>query len=578
MSRPGALGGVPVPTFVGTARRPGGARTCPGAVCTLCELGARPAPTFVAPAGNRRSPGRTGVAAPPRLRCVFYGEGEEGRLREAFGSGPVRVWKWWWEHRHRIGDWFLAVCAFPWTALFDIAPSGGLATGPTAVLVTLGGLPLPVQLGVGLVLGLVIPAGVSVLLVIRRSRPEWLLAVSAALLLLLGNPVPAMLALYTYASWFQDRRRLATWTVVIVVAGAVAFSLSNAPKTASVFFLLTGVALPLTLGLWVGTRRQLIGNLRERAARLEREQYLMADRAINAERTRIAREMHDVVAHRVSMMVLQAGGLEVNASDYRTAEVAGLIRTTGREALGELREILGVLRDSADGSGSGPDSAPTAPQPVLADLGRLVGEWRTAGMDVVWSSGGRVRPLPAQVERTAYRVVQEALTNAGRHAPGARVQVRVDYGESDLEVAVANEPPPPRTGGTPEPPMGGGYGLAGLHERVVLADGTLTAGPYPDGGWQVRAVLPLRGYDTPPEQEGAGQGPPEGPRPQPGGSPPQAPGEPGPRGGGPPGQGPQGSGTGGPGVQASDGPGVFGGRPSGREPWSAPGPGPFGHR
>ncbi|MDA2811821.1 histidine kinase [Nocardiopsis sp. RSe5-2] len=429
---------------------------------------------------------------------MFYGEGEEGRLRAAFGNGPVQVWKWWWERRHRIGDWFVAVCAFPWTALFDIAPSGGLATGSTAAMALATALPFPLQVAAGLVLGLVIPAGVSVLLVLRRSRPEWLLAVSAALLLLLGNPVPAMLALYTYASWFNDRRRLATWTAVTVVAGGAAFAVSDAPKTASVFFLLTGVALPLTLGLWVGTRRQLIGNLRERAERLEREQYLMADRAINAERTRIAREMHDVVAHRVSMMVLQAGGLEVNASDERTAEVAGLIRTTGREALGELREILGVLRDSADGSGP----APTAPQPVLADLGRLVGEWHTAGMNVVWSTRGRVRPLPAQVERTAYRVVQEALTNAGRHAPGARVQVRVDYGESDLEVAVANEPPPPRTGGAPEPPMGGGYGLAGLHERVALADGTLTAGPYPDGGWQVRAVLPLRQDETPSGEEG----------------------------------------------------------------------------
>nr|WP_017624297.1 histidine kinase [Nocardiopsis chromatogenes] len=509
---------------------------------------------------------------------MFYGEGEEGRLRAAFGNGPVRVWKWWWEHRHRIGDWFVAVCAFPWTLLFNIAPTGGVVAGPTVAIVGIASLAYPLQLAVGLVLGLMVPAGVSVLLVIRRSRPEWLLTAAAALLLLLGNPVPAMLALYTYASWFNDRRRLATWTAVIVVAGAVAFALSNAPKTASVFFLLTGIALPLTLGLWVGTRRQLIGNLRERAERLEREQYLMADRAINAERTRIAREMHDVVAHRVSMMVLQAGGLEVNASDDRTAEVAGLIRTTGREALGELREILGVLRDSADGTGA----APTAPQPVLADLGRLVGEWRTAGMDVELSRGGRMRPLPAQAERTAFRVVQEALTNAGRHAPGARVQVRVDYGESDLEVAVANEPPPPRTADTPEPPMGGGYGLAGLHERVVLADGTLTAGPYPDGGWQVRAVLPLGQGDTPPGQEG----PPEGAGPQPGGPGPQGaegpqgaqgPVEPGPPGGRPPGQGPQGHGAGGPGMRAPDGPGPFDGRPSGQGPWNASGPGPFGH-
>ncbi|MDA2804843.1 sensor histidine kinase [Nocardiopsis suaedae] len=437
---------------------------------------------------------------------MFYGEGEERRLRAAFGDGPVRLWKWWWDRRHRIADWIVAVCAFPWTALFNLAPGWGLLSAGV-VPFQAGGAPALLQVAVLGFLTLALPAAVSLALLVRRSRPNWLMGLALVLLLFLGNPVPGMLGLYSYASWFTDRRRLALWSALVVTAGAGASLVTDSRILVTFFFLMWGIALPLTLGLWVGTRRQLIGNLRERAERLEREQYLMADRAINAERTRIAREMHDVVAHRVSMMVLQAGGLEVNAPDDRTAEVAGLIRTTGREALGELREILGVLRDSADGSGGG--AAPTAPQPVLSDLSRLVGEWRTAGMDVVWSSGGRPRPLPAQAERTAYRVVQEALTNAGRHAPGARVQVRVDYGEGDLEVAVANEPPPPRTGGAPEPPMGGGYGLAGLHERVVLAEGVLTAGPFPDGGWQVRAVLPLPHGDVPPGGEEPGQGPPD---------------------------------------------------------------------
>ncbi|WP_141921524.1 sensor histidine kinase [Haloactinospora alba] len=425
---------------------------------------------------------------------MFYGEGEERRLRAAFGDGPVRLWKWWWERRHRLADWFLAVCAFPWNALFTLAPGGDLIRALTAPLLAVD-MPSPLQFAVlgtqalALALALVLPVAVSLTLLVRRTRPNWLMSTALVLLLFFGNPVPCMLGLYSYASWFTDRRRLALWSALMVAAVAGTSLVSQNGIAVTFLFLVMGVALPLTLGLWVGTRRQLIGNLRERAERLEREQHLLADRAINAERTRIAREMHDVVAHRVSMMVLRAGGLEVNAPDERTAEAAGLIRTTGRKALGELREILGVLRESTDG----PGEAPTAPQPVLSDLARLVGEWRSAGMGVELVTGGRPRPLPAQAERTAFRVVQEALTNAGRHAPGAGVQVRVDYGERDLEVAVSNEPRPPRAPGAPEPPRGGGYGLAGLRERIVLAEGTLTAGPYPDGGWQVRAVLPLTG-------------------------------------------------------------------------------------
>ncbi|WP_017596677.1 sensor histidine kinase [Nocardiopsis potens] len=425
---------------------------------------------------------------------MFYGDGEEERLREAFGDRLVGMWRWWWDRRHRIADWAIAICAFPWTALLNSAGAGMLLMPLSVLLIgqapTGPSAPVPLQMAALLLLGAGIPGAISVAILFRRSRPNWLLWGAAAVLLLLGNPAPCMIALYSYASWFSDRRRLAMWSTVMAVVGAAAYTFGDLPTAAIVVFLLVCVALPLTLGLWVGTRRQLIGNLRERAERLEREQHLLADRAISAERTRIAREMHDVVAHRVSMMVLQAGGLEVSAADERTAEVAGLIRNTGREALSELREILGVLRETpgAAGPGDAGGSAPTAPQPVLADVERMIAEWRTAGMDVGWAVGGRPRPLPAQLERTAYRIVQEGLTNAGKHARGARVRARIDYGEHDLEITVANEPPP--AGARTEAPPASGYGLAGLRERVALADGELTAGPYPDGGWQIRAVLP----------------------------------------------------------------------------------------
>uniref|UniRef100_UPI000ABA6EF9 sensor histidine kinase n=1 Tax=Nocardiopsis listeri TaxID=53440 RepID=UPI000ABA6EF9 len=219
-------------------------------------------------------------------------------------------------------------------------------------------------------------------------------------------------------------------------------------------------------GLWIGTRRELVERLRERAERLEREQHMMAEQAITAERTRIAREMHDVVAHRVSLMVLHAGGLEVSSIDERTERAAGLIRTTGREALTELRGILGVLREEEG------QAAPTAPQPVLADVEGLVAQWRGAGMDVVCEHDGERGVLPLGVQRTAFRVVQEALTNAAKHATGARVRVGLCYGVGRLEVEVSNGPVP----GVVHSPPRSGYGLTGLRERVALAGGEVSAG------------------------------------------------------------------------------------------------------
>ncbi|WP_415840920.1 sensor histidine kinase, partial [Nocardiopsis rhodophaea] len=367
---------------------------------------------------------------------MFHGEGE--KLRRAFGKRPVRIWGWWWDRRYRFADWFYAIAFWPWITFFTVTSKSGLAApvlaligepvGRTIQLVAIGGTLV------------VIPTAVAGTILFRRTRPHLLLAAAALMLVLLGNPVPVAIALYSYAAWFSNRRRLASWTLIMVVGAATAYAFSDGAVFATVSVWIVFIALPLTAGLWVGTRRQLIDNLKERAERLEREQHLMADRAITAERTRIAREMHDVVAHRVSLMVLHAGGLEVSATDAKTVETAGLIRNTGREALSELREILGVLRDDPA------SEAPTAPQPVLADLARLISDWRAAGMEIDWRTSGTPRPLPAQLERTAFRTVQEALTNAGKHARGGAVVVRMDYGDDDLEIVVTNAPPAPSTG------------------------------------------------------------------------------------------------------------------------------------
>ncbi|GAA3721035.1 signal transduction histidine kinase [Spinactinospora alkalitolerans] len=392
-------------------------------------------------------------------------------------TGRVRdAWRRGWDRRHRIADACYALFYFPFVAIGTASPGVGLVKEGL-------GAPFPESL-LAVPALLAVPVLFAIATMYRRTRPVWLLGLSVAVLALFGNIFPITLGIYSYAAWFGDRRRLAAWTGLATVAILLGFWGVPEPETIVSVILLT-LVLPLLAGLWAGTRRQLIVNLRERAERLEREQHLMAEHAITAERSRIAREMHDVVAHRVSLMVLHAGGLEVSAADDRSAETAGLIRTTGREALAELREILGVLREDAHGR------APTAPQPMLSDLAGLIGGSRAAGMWVEWSTTGTPRALAAQVERTAYRVVQEALTNAAKHAPGSPVAVRVDYGERDLEAVVTNEPPRPGGNAPRESPPSSGYGLAGLRERVALAGGSLSAGPYPDGAWQVRAILPV---------------------------------------------------------------------------------------
>jgi signal transduction histidine kinase len=224
----------------------------------------------------------------------------------------------------------------------------------------------------------------------------------------------------------------------------------------------------------------LLAALRERADRAEAERELLAREAVLTERTRVAREMHDVVGHRVSLMVLQAGAIEMAAADpHRVEQLAGQVQTAGRQALDELRQLVGVLR-----AGDGDGTAPLGPQPGLADLRGLVAESRAAGMtvDLVAPADAPVDPA---VGRATYRIVQEALTNAGRHAHGAAVSVSVQCREDELVVRVVNGP-----GGHLTHADGGGYGLVGLGERARMLGGRLTAGPRLDGGFAVEAVLP----------------------------------------------------------------------------------------
>ncbi|MFJ2606933.1 sensor histidine kinase [Streptomyces sp. NPDC087425] len=245
--------------------------------------------------------------------------------------------------------------------------------------------------------------------------------------------------------------------------------------------LLTGTAVGW--GMFVRSKRQLMVSLRDRARRAETEAVLRAERAQRLARESIAREMHDVLAHRLTLLSVHAGALEFRPDAPRAEIVraAGVIRESAHEALQDLREIIGVLR-AAEGEEAG------RPQPTLAALDALVAESREAGMKVVLDS--RVtdqETVPASVGRTAYRIAQEALTNARKHAPGAEVTVTLTGAPGDgLTVTVRNPAPE----GEVPPVPGSGQGLIGLTERATLAGGHLEHGPQPEGGFQVRARLP----------------------------------------------------------------------------------------
>jgi signal transduction histidine kinase len=243
----------------------------------------------------------------------------------------------------------------------------------------------------------------------------------------------------------------------------------------------------LAWALFVRARRQLLSSLRERAERAEAERELLAEHARQAERVRIAREMHDVLGHRVSLIALQAGGLEVTP-DLPTdvAEAAGLIRATARQALEELRQVIGVLRHTAESGSGATIGLPPAPLPTLADIPQLVEDSRRAGARVTLGMSvpsGDAPPGP--LGRDAYRIVQEGLTNVHKHVVGGAATVTVHGGPgTGLHVTVSN--PLPRAGIARR---AGGSGLIGLAERVALAGGTLKHGPTEDGRFVVDAVL-----------------------------------------------------------------------------------------
>jgi len=309
---------------------------------------------------------------------------------------------------------------------------------------------------------------------------------------LVTNVAPGgLVALYSMAAYCSRR----TAAIVGAVTGVVVLAALLPTQAEADFldyllvYLLLGSAW--MLGDLARTQRAYTAQLEDQAVRLERERELESRRAVAEERARIARELHDVIAHNVSMMVVQAeaGPVVVERDPARAVAAFDSIATTGRQALGEMRRLLGVLREG--------DQTPVlAPQPGIGQLPELVERVRQAGVPVELVVEGEPAPLPPGVDLSAYRIVQEALTNTVKHAGPSRARVRVRYGERHLELEVTDDGHGPgdsngRSGGGNGRSGGQGQGLIGMRERAGLFGGRLEAGPRPGGGFAVLAHLPF---------------------------------------------------------------------------------------
>ncbi|MFJ2577455.1 histidine kinase [Kitasatospora aureofaciens] len=348
-------------------------------------------------------------------------------------------------------------------------------------------LPLPATLA--------LQAGLLLPLLWRRRRPTAAFAVIMAVFVLqwslgvaLRADVALLVALYSLTLHGSLRRLAWACGAMAGAAAVVAAELSGeVPVGDALFFLCAATTAAVALGIAVRIRRAQLAGLRERAARLEIERDQRSRLATATERARVAREMHDIIGHNLSVIVTLAdgGAYAAEAAPERGREALLLIGETSRQALGELRRMLGVLRDQNE---QGPAFTP---QPGIADLDGLCARIRAAGPEVTYTAAGDLDRLDRGVQLMAYRIVQEALTNTLKHAgPDTRTHVTLLADAGRLRVRVQDSGPPGAPA-RPGPATEEGHGLAGMRERAALYGGTVTAGPGPGAGWTVEAVLDL---------------------------------------------------------------------------------------
>jgi signal transduction histidine kinase len=349
------------------------------------------------------------------------------------------------------------------------------------------GLAIAVVLGLALMLVQVLP------LLWRRSHPSLVLllvggAFGARVLLGFSPGIAGfglLVAMYSVAAYEVRARRLIFLIVAGLgfVAGFVVFGVTGNPRSFAITVPSLFFVAAWLIGDYLRTRRAYVAQLEERAARLERERDQDRRLAADEERTRSARELHDVVAHDVSVIAIQAGAARaVHASKPEAAAQAlGLIETTARGTLIELNRLLGVLRG---GNGATPDRSP---QPGIGQLSGLVEELRAAGLEVDARVEGKAEPLPPALDLSAYRILQEATTNVLKHARARRVDIRVRYSDTMLALDIRDD----GAGDGGDPASSSGHGLIGMRERVALFGGKLHAGRNRAGGFSVHARLPL---------------------------------------------------------------------------------------
>ncbi|MFI9247654.1 sensor histidine kinase [Streptomyces sp. NPDC053086] len=420
-----------------------------------------------------------------------------------------------------------------WWARWRSAVLDGALASVSAVECAAEGIPFAREAGIPASVGIVFGLVAGAVLLVRRKWPLAVVLVAIAITPAEMGFLMGVVGLYTLAACELPRRVIGSLAgmsllgTAIVTFVRVRQDMARGDLTLGDWFVpfaavttaLGLTAPPVLLGLYVGARRRLMESLRERADSLERELQLLAERAEeraewarNEERTRIAREMHDVVAHRVSLMVVHAAALQAVArkDPEKAVRNAVLVGDMGRQALTELREMLGVLRA---GEGAGRRSAVVplaavgeaaveaasraaaveagaAEGPCLSELEELIGQSAAAGMVVDLSVEGEVRSYVAEIEQTAYRVVQEALTNVHKHAAGAKTYVRLAHRVSEIAMQVENEPPPEPASASSAGLPSGGNGLVGMRERVVALGGVFVSGPTDAGGFRVSAVIP----------------------------------------------------------------------------------------
>ncbi|MFF7257808.1 sensor histidine kinase [Streptomyces microflavus] len=358
------------------------------------------------------------------------------------------------------------------------------------------------------ILAIPVALGLSTVVALRRRLPEkmLLLAIAVGVLQLVGGVRPgignfAMLVITFTVATIGERWASRLALICSLTAAGLSQLRWEAEPGGSwpqQIFVTVIMTVPFVLAWVMGdslrTRRAYFNQLEERAARLEREREAQSKVAVAAERARIARELHDVVAHNVSVMVVQADGAAyvMDAAPDQARQALETISSTGRQALAEMRRLLGVLR-----TGDTREGGEYVPQPDVEQIEDLVDQVRRTGLAVDFKVEGTARPLPSGVELTAYRIVQEALTNTRKHGgPDAGASVRLVYFDDGLGLLVEDDGRGAahelyEDGGAD----GAGHGMIGMRERVGMVGGTLDAGPRPGGGFRISALLPLKPAD-----------------------------------------------------------------------------------